>query len=223
METLWYSRDMETAIVLLVVTGDAVYCLEVTPRKKRNRQQAADACVEALDRGEDPANLESSWRQTIRLDSLRRVVLLPHKMGLRFEANENVSPSSIALGGAQGDLTELGQCVADRAGFVHEPHREEIGVGSALFVPGFLGAISMLGWALVYKDAVDIAAGRPIDFNRIDVREAAFARLLEAIARAVGTTSSLIVGANLLVTVLGWVANNIVRRPEKLVWARQRP
>ena len=223
METLWYSRDMETAIVLLVVTADAVYCLEVTPRKKRNRQQAADACVEALDRGEDPANLESSWRQTIRLDSLRRVVLLPNKKGLRFEANENVSPSSIALGVEKGCLTEFGQCVADRAGLAHEPRLEEIGVGSALFVPGCLGALSLGLCAVAYMFAVDIAAGRPIDINRIPPHGLRIALLLISIARVLGPTCCLFVGAILLVTVLGLCTKNVVRRPQKLVWARQRP
>jgi hypothetical protein len=223
METIWYSRDMETAIFLLVVTGDAVHCLKIAPRKKRNRQQAADACVEALDRGEDPANLEATWRQTIPLDSLRRVVLLPNKKGMKFEANEDVSPASIALGVEKGDLTDIGQRVADRAGLAHEPHREEIGVASALLVPGVIGALSLLLWAGTYIFAVEIAAGRPIDFNRIRVRELGFAKLLAAIARALGTTGCLIVGAILLVTVLGWCAKNVIRRPEKLVWARQRP
>jgi hypothetical protein len=211
MDLQVWSKAEEKRGVVLALRGEELHRLEVTGNKAR---QEVPRIVGALQQGQEPANVGANSVQTIKLASIVETRLSPDQDDVDFRA-EGENGATLKFSADDNKAGEIARAVVARTGRSFREGKQDITAVEAVLPPLILGAVIGFFWAMVYLTAGDMESGKEVNTTG---RRGLWKQLFAAIAGMLGVNGSLILGAILLLLILGWATNRVVRRPQRTVW-----
>jgi hypothetical protein len=210
---IWLRTEEKWAYILLLRDFE-VFRLKVTGSMmtlKRNLK----AVLDALEQGKEPTAAGAKSVETLDVRAIGKAEVAPGNNSLTLHS-EGEKPTTLSFTTADSDADAILRAILERSGRTYQPSQEEIGVVEALLPPLFVGGITGLFWAGVYSAASEMAAGNAVEVEGI--RRRGLKRLLITVAEILGMNGTIAVGVLLLILIVGWAVNRIVRRPERTVW-----
>ena len=110
---------------------------------------------------------------------------------------------------------EIARAVVARTGRSFREGKQDITAFEAVLPPLILGVLLGFFWTLLYLAAGDLESGKELNTTG---RRGLWKALFAWIAEMLGVNGTLILGAVLLLLILGWATNRVVRRPQRTVW-----
>jgi hypothetical protein len=207
---LWLKAE-EKKSTILALRGDEIHCLEVTGNKAR---QEAGRIVGVLQQGQDPSAVGATSVSSLKLGSIAHVRVDPDDEVIEFHGDgEGGKVLKFASSDKKG--ADIARTVLAKAGRSFREERQDITAVEAVVPPIIIGLIVGFVWMLVYWTAGELAAGKEIE---VTGRRAGIKRLFVWAAEMLGMNGTLILGAVLLLWILGWATRRVVRRPRRTVW-----
>jgi hypothetical protein len=211
MDLQVWSKVGEKRGVVLALRGDEVHRIEVTGNKV---SQEVPRIIEALQRGQEPARVGANSVQTIPLASIAQTRVSPGQDDVEFRAGgENGTKLSFSIG--DNKAGEIAWAVLARTGRSFREEKQDITAVEAVLPPMIVGAIIGFFWAMFYLTAGDIESGKEVNTTG---RRGLQKQLIAQVAGMLGVNGLLILGAVLLLWILGWATMRVVRRPQRTVW-----
>jgi hypothetical protein len=214
MDLQLWSKVEEKRGIVLALRGDEVHRLEISGNKAR---QDVPRIIEALQQGQEPGAVGANSVQSLKLASIGQARVSPDQDDVEFHAEgENGSPLKFTTVGKQA--SEIARTILARTGRPFREDREDITAVEAVMPPLIIGVILGVVWALLYGAAGQVASGEEIEVHG---RRAGLKRLFIMVAEMLGVNGTLVLGAVLLLWILGWATMRVVRRPQRTVWQAQ--
>jgi hypothetical protein len=211
MDLQVWSKAEEKRGVVLALRGDEIHRIEVTGNKAR---QEVPRIIGALQQGQEPANVGANSVQTLKLASIAQTRVSPDQDDVEFRGDgDKAATLSFSIGDNKAE--EIARAVLARTGRSFREEKQDITAVEAVLPPVILGAIIGFFWAMLYLSAGDIESGKEVN---VSGRRALFKQLFAWVAGMLGVNGTLIIGALLLLWILGWATMRVVRRPQRTVW-----
>ncbi|MDR3621634.1 MAG: hypothetical protein P4L85_19945 [Paludisphaera borealis] len=213
MESQIWSKSEEKWAYILMLRGHEVHRLKVTGNMltlKRN----VKAALEALEQGRAPSEAGAKSVESLDARAISKAEVSPENNSLTLHGGEDGS-KELAYSTGDGNAGEILQAVLAKSDRPFQPSQEAISVFEALVPPVIIGVFAGALWGALYHSAGQLAAGEVLEAHG---RRAGMQRMIFWAAELLGANGTLAVGVALLLLILGWAAQRIIRRPERTVW-----
>jgi hypothetical protein len=211
MDLQVWSKAEEKRGVVLALRGDEVHRIEVTGNKAR---QEVPRIIGGLQQGQEPAILGANSVQTLKLASIGQTRVSPDQDEVEFRV-EGENGSTLTFSTSDNKAGEIARTVLARTGRSFREEQQDIAAFEAVLPPLILGVILGVVWALLYGTAGQLESGEEV---QVHGRRAFYKQLFAWVAGMLGVNGTLILGAVLLIWILGWATRRVIRRPQRTVW-----
>ena len=211
MDLQIWSKVEDKRGIVLALRGDEVHRLEISGNKAR---QDVPRMMEALQQGLEPAVVGAHSVESLKLASIGQVQVSPDQDDVEFRAGGE-NGTTLKFSTAGNNAMEIARTILARTGRSFGEERQDITAVEAVLPPLIIGGILGVVWALLYGAAGQVASGEEIEVHG---RRAGLKRLFVMVAELLGVNGTLVLGAVLLLWILGWVTMRVARRPQRTIW-----
>lgn len=211
-QQIWVKSDEKWAYIL-VLRGHEVSRLKVTGSSFTIKKKVK-AVLEALERGEAPADAGAKSVETLDARSIVKASVPPENASLTLYGGPDGATKLEHTSGSD-DAGQILQAILAKSDRAFQPSQEALTAFEAVIGPVIIGVIGGFLWLGINQAAGEIAAGGHPEAHG---RRAAWGRMLIWAGGMLGQTGAAVLGVALLVLIVGWIAARLIKRPERTVW-----